>query len=398
MRTPLALLLAAALALRLAAAFALPVRQPTLDQGAYDEVARSLLAGRGFTTAGPALVSNGGEPTSLWGCLHPLYVASVYGAFGPRPFAVRLTNALLGLLPVGAAFVLARGVAGRRAGLVAGALVAADPYLIYFATTLFSETLYTALLTTALVALVHWIERPGAGAAAASGGVLGLAALTRGTGFYFALLAIAFVLLEVRRRPGVAREAAACLAALAATLAPWVARNRAVHDRPVFLDTKSGWNLYAYLHPTYDPWRDNEVPYPAVMFDRQASESRRNEVLVELGLGFLRTHPGHCLAMIPGKLWQMWSPLPGRQTDPGFAIAKTAFLLPFYALAVAGAWRAGFGLATIRLLHLLLLCYLLVHSVMVGSPRFRTPLDPALAVLAAIALVRPLSRVAPPSL
>ena len=66
--------------------------------------------------------------------------------------------------------------------------------------------------------------------------------------------------------------------------------------------------------------------------------------------------------------------------------------VPGLALSVAGLAlllaAAGRGVATVRLLYLLLVFYLVVHSVMMGSPRFRTPLDPALDRVVALKLRR----------
>src|SRR5438093_12446678 len=103
----LAAVVAAAVLVRLGLGLArAPGYEPRLDERAYHELALGVLAGRGLTAdrdLGPVAVP--GRPSSVWGAGQPLYIAAVYGIFGPRPGAVFALNALLGGL---AAWLTAR--------------------------------------------------------------------------------------------------------------------------------------------------------------------------------------------------------------------------------------------------------------------------------------------------
>src|SRR5207253_2775551 len=123
--------------------------------------------------------------------------------------------------------------------------------------------------------------------------------------------------------------------------------------------------------------------------DPTLTESRRNRLLLGKALEFARRDPGRILRLAPAKLWLLWSPLPGRLTDPAAAPLKVAFLLPLELLALLGLCHGGHGEAgrpVVRMLLALILFHNLLHVIMTGGPRFRAPIDPALAVLAAAGL------------
>jgi len=384
----LGLLLLAAVVIRLGAAWMARDAVPIIDEAAYDQVARSLLDGAGFATADAHLVNRGGgSPTSLWGCLHPLYVATVYALVTPAPIAVYVVNAFLGLVPLIVAFRMAGRLGGDRAAVVAGALVAFDVYLVRYSMSLLSETLYVTLLAVLLGLFARLVRVPGPLGAIAVGLVAGLSALTRGQAFYLALAGVAWLVIERRRacRPW-RRDAVVVGLALIVTISPWVLRNRVVHDRPVFLDTKAGWNLHAYLHPDFDPWTSEHVPLPPIVGDLSLSESRLNQELRRRGLGFLRAEPLMALAKAPAKVYLMWTPLPTARTEPHWGPVKFGYLAILEGLALVGLARARLRTPEVRMILGVIVLTTLVHGMMMGGPRFRTPLDPALAVLAGLAV------------
>ena len=384
-----ALVLALAALVRFGAAIALWDRPIHDDERAYDEMAANLVAGRGFSTARPiGLLNRGfGQPSSLWGCAQPAYVAAVYAVFGRVPGVVYLGNVLLGLVPVWLAAAWAGRLGGQAALAAAGVIVALDVYLVKFQASLMTETLFIAALCAGLWHAERWAAGGGARRAIAAGALFGLATLTRALAFYLAFLVVLWVLWERRRsRAELGRGLAGFVLAMALVLAPWVARNLRVHDEPVFLDTKAGWNLYTTLHPQFEPLANNEVPLPPEVLDPSVSESRLNRIMLAGARDHLRTDPGHVLSMAPQKLYLLWSPLPGKLTSPRWAPVKLGFVLPLELLAAIGAVVLGTRHREVRLIYVVIGYVCLVHAVMTGGPRFRTPLDPLLAVAAGAAL------------
>jgi mannosyltransferase len=139
--------------------------------------------------------------------------------FGTSEAGLRSLSALFGLLTIPAAFLCARELAGRRAGLIAGALVAFNPYLVWYSQEARSYALLVCFSAWALYAFLRATRDP-------SGRNLGAWALAGALALashYFAvfLLAPEAALLvgcaATRRR---ALAAAAAVAGVGIALAP----------------------------------------------------------------------------------------------------------------------------------------------------------------------------------
>lgn len=92
----------------------------------------------------------------------PLYYALAWlwsQVSGIGELGLRSLSALAGTATVGLAWMLGRWVAGPRAAWAAGALVAVNPFLLWFSTEARAYALATALATGALVLLVRLLAR-----------------------------------------------------------------------------------------------------------------------------------------------------------------------------------------------------------------------------------------------
>ncbi len=142
----LLLLLGGALALRLAIA--------PLPSFWVDEAFTIHLLGQDFGGMLDQLAETESTP--------PLYYALAWlwsQVSGVGELGMRSLSALAGTATVGLAWMLGRWVAGPRTALAAGALVAVNPFLLWFSTEARAYALATALATGALVLLVRLLAR-----------------------------------------------------------------------------------------------------------------------------------------------------------------------------------------------------------------------------------------------
>ena len=242
-----------ALALRLAYSATLPPRIVVTfeaDPLTYDQIARNVLAGRGFTGASFYYPPGTEVPTAFWDALYPLFLAAVYALSGHSIPAVRAAQALLGALAVAGTYLLGRQLARPAVGLLAAAVSAVYPFFLYYSGQLLTETLFMALVVWLFVAGFAAVERRTALPFALTGALAGLAALARAEVFLFGPLFILWCVwraskLPVRRL----RLAAAGGLAMLAVMLPWGLRNEATHGQLIFTTTKLGYNLYKYYHP-----------------------------------------------------------------------------------------------------------------------------------------------------
>jgi mannosyltransferase len=141
--------------------------------------------------------------------------------FGESEAALRFPSALFDAFAVAAIYLLGRRLFGRSAGLLAGLLLALNPFMVRYAQTARSYSLLVLLVTLSTFALAREIERPSKhnrlGYSAAS--VLAVYA------HYFAVYVLAAHVLSVaalRRRSALAREWLGMAAAILVCCAPAV--------------------------------------------------------------------------------------------------------------------------------------------------------------------------------
>jgi len=174
----------------------------------------------------------------------PLYYALAWlwsQVSGVGELGLRSLSALAGTATVGLAWILGRWVAGPRAALAAGALVAVNPFMLWFSTEARAYALATALATGALVLLVRLLARDAdAGEAErdappererldgrhfAAWAALAAGALLTHYATVFVIGAQAVILLH-RRSTRAAWGAVAAVAAMGAALAPLAVAQR----------------------------------------------------------------------------------------------------------------------------------------------------------------------------
>lgn len=251
--------------------------QAAADVAVSMEPARALLAGQGF-------VHPNGEPYT-WGTpLYPIFLALFVGIFPWKVALSAIVTAQCTLLY--ATGLMTSRLAGSftpRAAILAQLFLIFNPNMLITAHLLQTEILFTFLLTAGVLLLLDFSGGFSWRRAVASGLCLGLATLVRPVGqFVILLLPLLFVLLGVwhNRAFWVRSLLTGGLALVVALLAisPWVARNHALFGTP-FLTTNAGLYLEAQyrqlLHNGYD-LADSDA--------NAAGEGRVSQRLSDLGL------------------------------------------------------------------------------------------------------------------
>ncbi|HEY2589784.1 MAG TPA: hypothetical protein VGI81_28835 [Tepidisphaeraceae bacterium] len=398
------ILLALALALRIGWAVTRPVNDAAIDalpdQREYLSLAQNLLHGGGLQFIDPRF----NEAVKAFRTPgYPMMVA----ACGASVRAVRIVQALLDVSTVLAIYLLARRlIGGRFAPLLAAGIVAVNPYLIYFTGLLLSETLFTAMLAWAMVLLV--IGRGGRGPWLATvlwlagGLLLSLSVLVRHSAVALpVLLGLLSVFLNTasevsykqlslsaedsytkgvwRLPPGLTMVMLTLL-----SLLPWVVRNRVVLGHWIWLDTNSGFTLCDGYNP--DATGASDQSFVHRMPELQAlDEVGRDEHLKQEAIDYARTHPERAVMLAGAKLARTWSPVPlsreyGR---PALRLLAMAYSVPFDALVLIGLLWGRLRRSAKVFLITPAIYFSIIHMLTVGSLRYRIPIEPPLAVVAA---------------
>ena len=323
----------------------------------------------------------------------PAYIflmAGVYALAGHAPTAVRLLNALLGLLALWGLWRLTHRLAGERAANLALLLGALHPHLLMITGWLYTENLALPLVVWAVYGLLA--RRTGWGWAA-SGALLGLLALTRAN--FLPLVALAGVWLLGRERHW--RPPALLLTTALLTVAPYVVFISARYG--AFVPIGRGgyvllWANNEHADGGFDPlflertltiggetrpvraWLDATDPLER---DRQA---------MRLALQWIRENPARWLGLLGRKLALTLSAF-GLQNPQNRGVAAVLYLADgvywlFLALAGYGLWRLRHTHREFVVLSTLLLGWTLLTILLyAGGSRPLLPAQPLLTLGAA---------------
>ena len=404
------------------------------DAKEYWSMAQSLAAGEGLFDA------RGYRATRM-----PAYPAflGVFVRLGAGLGAVRISQAVLGSLAAVAIGWLGIKLAGRTVGLLAGVAVAVDPFNVFFSNLLLTETLFVAALCVAWVAFRPLIESgdsvrntQGRGmdtirAPSASAGLAGLndnpLAGARGSdelpsyltwllaGAAFALCVylrpssvgllpalIALILVRRWREREAWLGSVALVMVLVVSLLPWAWRNQAVTGEWCWLTNRFGISLWDGLGSQADGSSNLAATHdlPAV---QGLSEGEWNRYFRARALREARADIPRVLRLAWIKVRRTWNLFPNvaEYQSRAVRLISAVWMGPLVVCTLVGLWTLRRRPWPLLLLILPAAYFTVLHTVFVGSVRYRLPGMPFLELIAAAGLAAMIAtirrRVATPS-
>jgi len=433
-----------------------PDRAMQGDAGHYDFLARQLLENHRFW--GPSMFLGSSDPAATFKGLvfeapgaapgegpmpegfrtpgYPVFLTAVRAVSGHQILVLLVIQTLLVMLIGWMLFRICTLYASSSVGWLAVALFAWNCEFLELPNLMLTETLFGALLVLATWCVLLFAERGVMRHLVFAGIAVGLAALCRPAATYFAAALVPVILWSGRRqwRRAVAGSMI-LLSVCAITMAPWLARNKAVFGR-ARLAAVEGLNLYLYntafldakdhgtswtverrrlsldLQSAIDAQHLNPLEASDVAKDRAIERISRDPV------GYGKVHAKGMVMMLvansfrgvytlaTGHGYESGSPIDALSRTGSVPAAVKAFmgaLSPVTAiLLVILLLRVVLMLAALRgFWHLLrqspalaIACvvtvgyYLVITGPLGIDPRFRAPLIPALTILAAVGIGR----------
>jgi 4-amino-4-deoxy-L-arabinose transferase-like glycosyltransferase len=381
----LAIIIGLTIILRLSWAILAPSVDPFLkqsplhgDAAAYDQIARSILAGVGFTEQPPYL-------SAFWPPLYPAFLSLVYSVAGYNLEAARITQALLGVAVPASVYLIADQHFDRRVARLSAIGIIFYPHLAYFNAWLISESLFMGLLALGMLAINASPDNLRLSRIAMAGLIFGLCALTKP----FMLLVMPFLALwlflgstqALSRRLLIVSVLAVTMLA---TILPWTARNYRVYEQVVLISTNGGYTFLGANNP--DAWGGHDEGFPPAIPGLNGAEME--DAYYAEAFRWIRSNPDDFSHLLISKYARLLSPLsvasyredfniPGR---PIVYVLYAAFLLAAFGGAVMAwpQWRQ------IGFLYALIAGVFVSTGLFYGDARYTLPMAPSLVIFAAI--------------
>ncbi len=386
----------------------------TLDPADFSRNGLSIAQGHGYPSSNRA---PGGGPSAFRPPGYPVFLGAVYFAAGEEtpPIARTVQSILLAPLTVLLIGAIATRIWGRRVGMIAMGVAAVAPPMVILSTALISEALFVPLMLACVAAALQargsphpmrWVV--------ASGVLLGLAELTR-TNAFILLPVVGFAVWKLGGRlalRGLVRPAALVLAAVL-TVAPWTLRNWFVLHAFVPVSTEIGYTISG----TYDQvsradkqqpaiWVEAEhgasPEYGQILFNAEIhrwGEVRYGNALQAQAIKEIEADPAY-LAKVAAwntmRIFHIGELNLAVQNLDNTGIPRLAGwfeIFGFYPLALLALAGIAAGRVRRAPLWLWFVPLLLMTTVFVtGFIRFRSGIDPFLAILAALGIASVLDR------
>jgi hypothetical protein len=412
----LALLLTAALCIRLAYVFLAGPAPVSSDASGYDAAARRLVetgtyafpVGRELWSGDRVREDSLGAyyrlPPNAWSMPgYPSWVASLYRLFGTGPdrfVPVLVVQVALSVVRLALCFWIARSLLGNRAALLAVTLNVLYPPNTWTIGYLLTETLFTVLLMTQIALMIHayrsrgWLAWTMLGVATAAAGYVRPVGLP---------VPAALVAMEIVRwlrgaRPRaslapLAARGAACALVIAALMAPWALRNQRLYG--ALLPTTSAAPLPPlqgelfvrgiYAPETFAQFADlTPDGHNDHRFAKRVSTEIRSALPPPTANDWLRYQRIRARML----LISLVTPFKFPETPASQMLWASALKVVMMALALVGMWRFRRDLALMALLVGVPAYFVGVHWWVANLwPRYVYPTMPLVLILAAGALV-----------
>jgi 4-amino-4-deoxy-L-arabinose transferase-like glycosyltransferase len=356
------------------------------DEHSYVQIAKNLAHHGKFSL-------NGVQPTAFRDPGWPLLLG-VLNFFGGDVVVFRLANVALEAFSISGVWWLATRIGGKAAGALAAPALALYPLSVYTVSTLYPESMGTALLIGGVICTVKVRESSHRLRWSILGGaVFGLLILT------VADLVIGFIgagLWLLFGHPNFRKAALVMIAVTVAVVAVWLVRNEASMHAFIPIGDNNGYNLilansdHASIRAGVNANINEYLARAPIHNEVGLDNSLRTQ-----SLHWIRTHPGLAATRYAERLGDYFAPFDALATRAQSSSAKNALAavtyLPLLLLFVVrlALWRRRRPGDLEQLLIWLYIGFAFLEAVFLSRVRYRVPLDALLIVVVAAMVAWP---------
>ena len=315
-----------------------------------------------------------------------------------KPVVVRLVQCVLDTSTILAIFLLARRWLSPAGAIFSAAIVAVNPYLIFFSGLILSETLFTAMLCWGVALLIlsdgPWPDGNKLLMWLGGGALLTLAILVRpGTLLLPVVLGCAAALANRTVRRAYRLQwplpvAATLLLLTGLALFPWAARNRWTLGSWVWTSTNDGITRYDGFNPDATGASDQSF-LRSMPWTRDMTEIARSRYFGQMADEWISDHPTESLKLAAVKIARTWSPVPlSREYGSRWVYRSIGLVYGIFldVLVLLGLRQTALTGSAKRVLLAPAIYFSIAAGLSVGSLRYRIPAEAPMAIVGASAV------------
>jgi hypothetical protein len=402
------------------------------DQISYDELARRVVGGYGFSFAtGHWPATRAGEPTAHWSYLYTLYLAVVYAIFGSKPVVARVIQAIIaGVLHPWLSWRIGKRVFGPVTGLVSAGISALYIYFFYYAGGLITETFYiigilwSIDVSFRLISQAKDFEITGISGSfrwrlwIELGIAIGVTILLRQVFLLFLPFLFLWIWWNISKESSISEKGESLLRrfrwallkgffvsafVILMFIAPATIRNFKAFHTFVLVNTNSGFAFFWGNHPIYGTHFVGLLPSGEQSYYNlipkellPLNEAELDSALFKKGLQFVLDDPKRFVLLSLSRTEEFFKFWPSPQSGLISNISRVGSFGIFLPFMLYGLWvsvklfrksKNGEQRSEIILLYLFVFIYTTIHLVSWALIRYRLPVDAVLLIFAAYGLV-----------
>jgi len=356
------------------------------DAQIYEAVAVNLMHGNGF-------IEGPGKPTAGRPPVYPLFLAAVYSVTDHSQFVFRLLQCLVDSGSAVLLMLIAGLIFTPAIAILSGALAAAYPPFILYSNMKMTECLFIFFFLWECYCLTRAFKDRDNKSFAWSGVMHGISVLIRAPTLVFPLFLLPVVLFTGLRKQ-LFKGFMLYVIISSAIISVWTVRNYYAHNDFIAVSTGSGWLLWYAIQD--DAWNGDEIvelsplrEYPELS---SLPDSQMSTIVGRKVIKYALTHPGAYSRKMIKNLWRLWTLPIGKvmlskvsKTCAGLYQIAHYLLLVTALCGLCYISKNNFISSVPSLVYLLYAS--LMHSVIIGTPRYRLPYDAFLLMFVAGGLV-----------
>ncbi|OGS07968.1 MAG: hypothetical protein A2270_08800 [Elusimicrobia bacterium RIFOXYA12_FULL_51_18] len=356
------------------------------DAKAYEAVAVNLMQGNGFIEA-PGMPTDGRPP------VYPIFLAAVYSITGHSEFAARLLQCFIDSGSAVLLMLIAGMIFTPAVAALSGVLAALYPPFILYSNMKMTECLFIFLFLLECYYLTKAFKERDNKSFVYSGIFHGISVLVRAPTLLFPLFLLPGILFTGLRK-SLLKGFVLYVMISSAIVSVWTIRNYYALNDFLAVNTGSGWLLWYAIQD--DAWNGDEIvqlsplrEYPEL---KDLPRSKMESIVGKKVVKYALTHPGSYSWKMAKNFVRLWRLPIGKvmlgRVSPALAGLYQAAHCLLLITAFFGLFYISKSNFICALPTFLYLSYVsLMHSVIIGTPRYRLPYDHFLLMFFAGGLV-----------